>query len=174
MGKLSYGNIIRLLYNTKPEKREETFDLILELLAAMNSKESKRISNALLEEKPEFLEEEKLFSGIAENLWTKNDVAAYLNKSLRSVQRMISNGELKPINKGKRPLLFRYEDVKKILVSESKKERMAFQNEKYSEILNVQENKFRFMDEEKYLFDESSNIILISNISEESDWLKAA
>ena len=119
---LSYGNIIRLLYNTKLEKREETFDLILGLLTAVNSKESKRISNALLEEKPEFLGKEKLFSDIAENLlMTIINVATYLNKSLRSVQRMIYNGELKPINEGKRPLLFRYEDVKEILTSEFKK-----------------------------------------------------
>ena len=118
---LSYGNIIRLLYNTKLEKREETFDLILGLLTAVNSKESKRISNALLEEKPEFIGKEKLFSDIVENLWTINYVAAYLNKSLRAVQRMIYNGELKPINERERPLLFRYEDVKEILTSEFKK-----------------------------------------------------
>jgi len=174
MGKISYGNVIRLLHNTRREKRKETLDLILELLKVMNTKEAKLISDALIEEMPGFMDEEELFGNIEKRLWTKNDVATYLNKSPRTVQRMISNGDLKPVNKGQRPLLFRYEDVKEILLLEEKTERLSFINEKYSETLNFKENEFENRNKEQYIFASPLQKIPIDNITENYEWIKAA
>ncbi len=120
MFKVTLGDFWDFLNHYKGQDKEDKFNKIIDILRSMsdiNIPGAKETLDNMIAFKDEIFDEEEPFEDLEKTYFTKKEAAELFGVSEKHIQRLVSKGLLKPINPGRKPLKFRYEDLEKCFLS---------------------------------------------------------
>jgi excisionase family DNA binding protein len=114
---LSLEQIWEILDKLPGEKKEEIFNSILKLISKIDGPKAEELYEDMIAFKDEMLSKEvDPLKEMMTDTYTKKEASEIFSVSQKTIQRMISRGLLKPVNPGRKPLRFNFNDLKEVFV----------------------------------------------------------